>query len=209
MYRIRRFSLALAFIASTAIASPAARVPALSVIAPNGQTSILIGSARVVVEGMLEPDASVFAHSRRFVTEHDSVPQPGDAGTTSRTGRAAWASTLTDAEIDVYLQRTRCAHVADTDALSYLARPSVQWANQSAYTICDGPAAPKSRDMVLLLETPLDLPPETLETLEDDASAEARRRTVPPCVAETAFRWALPARSEDRARRYQGRDEPR
>ena len=105
-----------------------------------------------------------------------------------------------------HLQRTRCAHVADTDALSYLARPSGQWANQYAYTICDGPAVPKSRDMVLLLETPLDLPP---ETLEDDAWEEARRRTVPPRVAETAFRWALPARSEDRARRDQGRDEPR
>jgi uncharacterized protein YbaP (TraB family) len=188
MQRIRHFSLVFAFIASTAVASSPAGVPALSVTAPNGQTSILMGSAHVGVEGMLEPDASVFANAKRFVTEHDSLPQPGDVGTTSGTGRAAWASTLSDAEISVYLERTRCAHVADAEALSYLARPSVQKANQYAYTVCDGDAVPARRDQVVLDEQPADV---LSGTLEDDARVEARRRTLPPSVAETAFRWAL------------------
>jgi uncharacterized protein YbaP (TraB family) len=188
MQRIRSLPLVFAFIASTATASPSAGVPALAVTAPNGQTSILMGSAHVGVEGMLEPDASVFAHAKRFVIEHDSLPQSGDTGTTSGTGRAAWASTLTDAEIGVYLQRTRCAHVADADALSYLARPSVQRANQYAYTVCDGAAVPLPRDVVVLGEKPLAL---RTDTLEDDAQVEGRRRSVPDDVAETGFRWAL------------------
>ncbi|WP_454875371.1 TraB/GumN family protein [Paraburkholderia xenovorans] len=181
-------TLRCALLASSATASPTAGVPALSVTAPNGQSSILIGSAHVGVEGLLEPDSSVFAHAKRYVVEHHSIPQPGDAGTASGTARAAWAKTLTDAEVGAYLQRTRCAHVADADALSYLARPSVQVANQYAYTICDGPRVPPSRDLALLMEKPLDVP---TDTLEDDAAIEARRQTLPPRVAETGFRWAL------------------
>lgn len=137
---------------------------------------------------MLEPDASVFAHAKRFVIEHDSLPQAGDTGTSAGNGRAAWASTLTDAEIGVYLQRTRCAHVADADALSYLARPSVQWANQYAYTVCDGAAVPLPRDLVVLGEKP---PALRTDTLEEDAQVERRRRSVPDRVGETGFRWAL------------------
>jgi uncharacterized protein YbaP (TraB family) len=121
MQRIRSFSIALVFVTSTAAALPTGGVPALSVTAPNGQTSILMGSAHVGVEGMLEPDASIFAHAKRFITEHDGAALPGDTGTSSGTGRAAWASMLTDAEIGVYLQRTRCAHLLDAEALSYLA----------------------------------------------------------------------------------------
>ncbi|HIH2745407.1 TPA: TraB/GumN family protein [Burkholderia lata] len=188
MRRLRSFFLALVLITSAAVASPNVGVPALSVTAPNGQTSILMGSAHVGVEGMLEPDASIFAHAKRFITEHAGASVPGDSGTSSGTGRAAWASMLTDAEIDVYLQRTRCAHLADAVALSYLARPSVQWANQYAYTVCDGPAVPPPRDLVVLGEKPAD----TLSgTLEDDAPTEARRRSVPSRVAEDAFKWAL------------------
>ena len=188
MQRIRHYSLVFAFIASTSVASSPVGVPALSVTAPNGQTSILMGSAHVGVEGMLEPDASVFANAKRFVTEHESLPQPGDTGTTSGIGRAAWASTLSDAEIGVYLQRTRCAHITDAEALSYLARPSVQKANQYAYTICDGDAVPPRRDDVVFDEKPANV---LSGTLEDDARVEAQRRTVPPSVAEAAFRWAL------------------
>ncbi|MFL9998498.1 TraB/GumN family protein [Paraburkholderia sediminicola] len=156
--------------------------------APNGQSSILIGSAHVGVEGLLEPDTSVFANAKRYVVEHASNPQPGDAGPASGNGRAAWAKTLTDAEINVYLQRTRCAHIADAVALSFLARPSDQVANQYAYTICDGDAVPPPRDVVLLMEKP---PALRTDTLEDDAQVEGRRRTVPDDVAETGFRWAL------------------
>jgi len=158
MSYVRHLSVIFALVASTAMASPPAGVPALSVTAPNGQSSILIGSAHVGIEGLLEPDASVFVHAKRFVVEHDQKRQTGDAGAASTTGRAPWAKTLTDAEIAIYLERTRCAHIADADALSYLARPSVQWANQYAYTICDGPAVPPPRDLVLLFEKPPGLP---------------------------------------------------
>jgi hypothetical protein len=147
-----------------------------------------MGSAHVGVEGMLEPDASIFAHAKRFITEHDGAALPGDTGTSSGTGRAAWASMLTDAEIGVYLQRTRCAHLLDAEALSYLAWPSAQWADQYAYTVCDGLAVPPPRDLVVLGEKPADV---LTGTLEDDAPTEARRRAVPPHVAEDAFRWAL------------------
>jgi uncharacterized protein YbaP (TraB family) len=188
MHRIRKLSLVLAFVASSAIASAPPGVPALSVTAPNGRSSILIGSAHVGVEGLLEPDASVFANAKRYVVEHASVPQSGDGGLASGTARAAWAQSLTGAEINVYLQRTRCAHVADAVAMSYLARPAVQVANQYAYTVCDGDAVPPPRDVVLLMEKPLDLP---IDTLEDDAQVEARRRTVPAHVEEAGFRWAL------------------
>ncbi|MFM0652918.1 hypothetical protein [Paraburkholderia sediminicola] len=70
MQRIRSLSLVFAFIASCAMASPPAGVPALSVTAANGESSILIGTAHVGVEGLVEPDASVFADAKRYVVEH-------------------------------------------------------------------------------------------------------------------------------------------
>jgi hypothetical protein len=63
-----------------------------------------------------------------------------------------------------------------------------QKANQYAYTICDGDAVPPRRDDEVFDEKPANI---LSGTLEDDARVEARRRTVPPSLAEAAFRWAL------------------
>lgn len=137
MQYISNLWLALLIVGTTAMASPPPRVPALSVTAPNGESSILIGTVHVAIAGLLEPDASIFKDARRFVIEHNSIPQSGDRGTASGAERALWAKKLSDEEVSIYLQRTRCAHVADADALSYLARPSVQVANAGRERECN------------------------------------------------------------------------
>ncbi|MFL9989028.1 TraB/GumN family protein [Paraburkholderia sediminicola] len=177
----------LAVVSSVALADGSdGRVPALKVTAPDGATSILIGSAHVGVRGMREPDATIFNGARQFVVEHRGDHQPGDSGEIGAK-RAAWAQGLTTTQIAVYAQRARCAGVSQSYARSLLMRPSVQWANQLAYSVCGWENVP-SRDVVLAAEKPLGL--ET-KYLEDDAWVEAKRRSVPARLSDRSFKWAL------------------
>lgn len=171
---------------SSTFVSASTGVPAFSVVAPNGQSNILIGSVHVGIDGLLEPDKSIFVGVKRFVIEHHSIPQPGDEGSGEQ-GRAQWAKDLTDKEIAVYLQRARCAFVPVSTALGYLQRPSVQMANQLAYTICGQSFVP-SRDRLLAMSVPPGIP---IDTLEDDVEVEAKRRSLPSASAAASFRWIL------------------
>lgn len=162
-------------------------VPALKVTAPNGAASIIVGSAHVGVNGVREPDATIFAGARRLVVEHRGDVQPGDVGDVAGSTLAVWAQDLTAPEIAVYLHRARCAGVPPDGALPLLMRPSVQWANQLAYTVCGWGTVP-SRDTVLNEEKPMGL---ATDYLEDDAWVEAKRRSVPSSLSNTSFKWAL------------------
>ncbi|WP_413216023.1 hypothetical protein [Paraburkholderia kururiensis] len=180
-------TMTLALVVPRAFAASDEGVPALKVTAPNGSSSILVGSAHVGVPGMRQPDAMIFAGARRFVVEHRGDAQRGDSGDVALAKPAAWAQDLTANEVAVYLQRAGCAGVAPGPALSLLWRPSVQWANQLAYSVCGWDKVP-SRDAVLDNEKPAGL---AMEYLEDDASVEARRRSVPPNLSDASFKWAL------------------
>jgi TraB/PrgY/gumN family len=177
----------LALVVPCAFATSNGGVPAFKITASNGAASIIVGSAHVGVYGMREPDATIFAGARQFVVEHRGDVQPGDSGDVVGATRAAWAQDLTGTQIAVYLHRADCAGVAPAVALSLLMRPSVQWANQLAYSVCGWGKVP-SRDAVLDSEKPQGL---KTEYLEDDAWVEAKRRSVPPYLSDTSFKWAL------------------
>ncbi|WP_083925696.1 TraB/GumN family protein [Trinickia symbiotica] len=162
-------------------------VPALRVTAPNGRTSILLGSVHVGVDGIREPDATIFAGARRYVVEHPGLPQPDDYANVATGKIAPWATGLSATELATYAERARCAGVPAAAALAFLQRPSDQVANIVAYTACDWAHVP-SRDQVL----DQDKPPQVEKAyLEDDARVEARRRSLPATVGSKAFRWAL------------------
>nr|WP_241023848.1 TraB/GumN family protein [Burkholderia sp. Ac-20365] len=171
--------------ATAAHAATDAGVPALRITAPNGESSVLIGSAHVPIKGLLQPDASVFEGARRYVIEHLGVPQSGDQGSGKELG--PWARSLTREELATYLQRALCAGVAPEEAFANLLRPSSQKANQLAYTPC-GWMAVLNRDSVLSNEKPAGIP---LGFLEDDAVVEATRQSVPSQLTDLSFRWAL------------------
>ncbi|MFP3637897.1 TraB/GumN family protein [Paraburkholderia sp. SIMBA_054] len=184
---ITRFAAVLSVLAApVAQAATNAGVPALRVTAPDGESSILIGSAHVSAKGMLQPDASIFTGARRYVTEHLGLPQPGDQGAGG--ALAPWAANLTQEEVATYLERASCAGYTTDDALSLLRRPSAQFANQIAYTTCERVAGVPDRDTVIWSFKPASVPE---GFLEDDAAVEATRRSVPPHLTDLSFKWAL------------------
>lgn len=89
-------------------------VPALSVIAPNGQESILIGSLHAGIDGLRQPDKSVFNNAKRFVIEHGSKQTSGGENGANNPKRNSlpslpvWAQSLTDKEITTYYIRANC-----------------------------------------------------------------------------------------------------
>lgn len=183
---IARFLLLVALAFSTGVkARQTSDVSVLSITAPNGQVSVLVGSVHVGIPGLREPSGSIFKNAKRLVLEHVGVPQHGDVGIAGV--RAEWARELADGEIREYLRRARCAFLGDADALAFLNRPSVQWANQIAYRVCSGVPV-ESRDQIILKAKPNEVP---IDVLESDAEVEAMRLALPAEVARSAFRWIL------------------
>jgi uncharacterized protein YbaP (TraB family) len=162
-------------------------VPALNITAPNGKTSIILGSLHVGIHGLNEPDRSLFKNIKRYVVEHRS--QSSDlqrSGKLNSKERAEWTKELTARELDIYYQRAICGGKSKAEAEVYLTYPSVQTANQFTYTICGQNSI--SRDYYLLLSRPINVP---IEVLEEEEWIESQRRKVPSNLANRAFRWSL------------------
>jgi hypothetical protein len=162
-------------------------VPALNITAPNGKKSTIIGSLHVGIQGLNEPDRSLFNNIKRYVIEH--FPQSYNlqqSGKQNSKERAEWTKELTARELDIYYQRAICGGKSKAEAEMYLTYPSVQTANQITYTICGQNSI--SRDNYLLLSKPIKVP---IEALEEEEWIESQRRKVPSHVANRAFRWSL------------------
>lgn len=142
---VRRCVSALAF-ASLSVAAHATQttVPALRITAPNGATSVLIGTIHVPIKGLAQPAASVMDGAKQYVIEGSATsgPQPPqenlldainpaaqaaliDSVKTAPAGAsfqlpklpmAPWASSLTAAQLSLFRERVRCN--IDTPALS-------------------------------------------------------------------------------------------
>lgn len=178
----------LLFIAAiNTTASPMQGVPALSIVAPNGQTSILIGSLHVAIVGLPNPDKSIFKNAKRFVKEHYSNSTHGDNGDDHNPSLASWAQDLTDEEVAIYLKRAHCSGMKNEDALKKLYRPSAQHANQLAYTICDSYTV-FSRDDWFDLIKPVEL---KTDVLEEDAWVENKRLIVAKLENNAGLKWIL------------------
>ncbi len=176
--------------ASTFAAAAPTSVPVLRATAPNGQTSILIGSIHVPVEGLNQPAPSIFAGARHYVIEHSGFATlPADKASESGAARD-WAKSLTDAEINVYLHRATCAGLPETSARNWLQEPTPHESNALAYTICPLPRNATSRDAYLFSIAPVALR-QNPEVLEDANWVELQRRKVPASYDVSGFKWAL------------------
>lgn len=171
-----------------AIAS-AGGVPALRITAPNGERSVLIGSIHVPVGGLKEPAPSIFIGARHYVVEHtgsSNLPS-SDPGSLAP---PQWAQSLTEAELNTYLSRAKCAGVSEPLARDLLKQPTPHEANGFAYWICPTPRNTSDRDGYMRAVAPRSLASHP-EPLEDDDWVERQRRKVSSATYIEAFRWAL------------------
>ena len=186
----RATALLLVPISTMASAQESSRVPALEVVAPNGVTSILIGSLHVAVMDLPQPAYSVMNGVTRYVVE--GRPKPGLASSASeqdpevsraRSERAHWTTSLSAPDIQLLRERIQCniqreqAPIDSELVLRYaLTRKSAQIAAGFATMPC-GPIHLRSRDEILAgaaRDRGLEL--SALETAEE---VEKRRNRVP------------------------------
>lgn len=141
-------------------------VPALKVRAPNGETSILIGSMHIPYENLRQPSPAVFDGAKYLVVEHltteasqrpvnskQPMSAPGVLETPIRgkIERAQWARFLTEAQVDQLRQNFKCGMTVPLpsnfmDAILSLNSPAL--AATIAYMPCSQPGS-LSRDDIL------------------------------------------------------------
>lgn len=190
--RIFNTFVALFFLShsSVGLTQQAPTVPALKVVAPNGQESILLGDLHVGIAGMKQPTAAVFEKARRFVIEHGSG-KPKKIEKNEDGQKARWAIGLSKAELQAYSDRASClGSLQLMGAQSALSNKSAQEANQFAYTVCGQSATSPSRMHIMTsyaraMKLPL------ASYLEDSDWVEQQRHRVPDTVSEAALHWIL------------------
>ncbi|WP_133789753.1 hypothetical protein [Paraburkholderia silvatlantica] len=165
-------------------------MPVLQVTAPNGQQNILIGTLHVPVDGLHEPVPSIFTGARHYVIEHEGSPTLPADDVPANGAERNWAKTLTNAEIDIYLQRAMCVGLSEASARNWLRAPTPHEANAFAYMICPLPRQTTSRDIYLSNIAPTALAQHP-EVLEDANWVELQRRMVPASADLAGFRWTL------------------
>jgi len=158
--------LTLTLISASHTAQADSGVPALQVRAPNGKTSILIGSLHVAVANLRQPGPSIFHNATAYVVEHVTDPAEQSrlqhelalAVSDQHTAWAPWAQSLTEAKLAEFVAHLNCLGINKRIANAILKLPTVQLANQLAYTICPPPTGAKSRDDLMEAMKPTGLP---------------------------------------------------
>lgn len=178
-------AILVAFALSTAPAeshadSSALGVPALQITAPNGATSLLIGTLHAAAQGLRQPAPSVLDGARHFVVEGvagagGKPPVRAPEVIRGEATRASWASFLTAAQIAELHRRARCVESAEdypTGLLGAIVDLSLQYERAQALAALAiyrcAPKGLRSRDWLLtqaarahgLVPTPLETPEE-------------------------------------------------
>lgn len=206
------FAAALLSITGMVTAS-AAGVPALQVTAPNGQSSIIIGTLHVPYKGLVQPAAGLLDGRTRLVVEGSSTqgPQPKALSPTELLHpdvlssilagrglvRAPWAANLSDDQVDQLLHAARCQIPTMTRETieSVLRFKTAETAAKLAYLRCD-PGLGVSRDELLnQAATARGIPTDILETQVD---VDRRRKAVPPGYYATILVGAFAPDVEDK-----------
>lgn len=166
-------------------------VPALKIVAPNGQTSMMIGGIHVGVDDLRQPDLSKIPKPKALIVEstpaadwHSAMEERDAEVRAGRATRAPWASTLTDAQVEELRQNARC------NGLSWTADQALSFKRSiAAYYIAISHCARApvlSRDLYLLLwAIRLNVP--SLEGLESPQETDKQRLAVP----ERIYRYHL------------------
>src|SRR5690606_12258489 len=193
-----------------AYAASDAVVPALRVTAPNGQKSVLIGSIHIGVEGLRQPNASIFKGARSYVVEQ--LPEEGPpaeprklstealvAGMASgQPGLAKWAQQLSPQELMGLKERLRCnggvpPNQPDEAFKLVLAMERPLTAAELAIRRCSL-TGKKSRDELLAQYAKAN--GIRASSLELNAEVEPRRLSVPDRIYLHQLRVAMTAKQE-------------
>jgi len=187
--------------------------PALRVTSPAGQSSILLGSVHVGVQGLLQPDmAALFNDARSYVVE--SVPEEGPRpparpltyGLLDENGklaRARWARDLNSREVDLLAERVNCnVHLkADTNPQELvqfmLAMADPLSVSEIAIRHC-APEGVESRDALWAMEAEERGVPTF--GLELQSEVEPRRRQVRDEIYARHLKLALAPNNEETMR---------
>jgi hypothetical protein len=189
--------LAVLQAAANAQTSAASGVPALKVIAPNGQTSILVGSLHIAAEGLRQPSAAVMDGARRYVVESITEPLAATSSLHDVSPEVAqgqspisnWALELTKAQLLMLKLNVVCNFAdmrvePDVVLWALLTRKSAADASQIAIRPCSAPGLLSRDDLLARAAGARGLSPSPLEV---QAEVESRREAVP----ERIYRYQL------------------
>lgn len=201
-----RFVVTLLVSSAAAIAQADGEVPALTVTAPNGASSLLVGSMHVPFDGLRQPSPSILQGRRRLVVESvvTEGPQPSAQSlddvlapnaletlrTTGKLGRASWAASLGDGEIAELVRNGSCLKPpADSRFVEFaLAMKSAEAAAALAYWRCGKPGQLSRDEIVGRAASTYGVPVQTLET---QVAVDRQRKAVPYRIYEEQLRKAF------------------
>lgn len=190
-------------------AQAASGVAALQVTAPNGRTSILLGSIHVPWVGLRQPSESVLDGAKRYVVEglpsedsSSSKPELQDALDQHVYDnfiknldliRAPWAVSLTDDQVAMLRQRLLCFLPAPVDnpeqAVGFmLGARTAELADIVAYIPC-APPGMLSRDNILAKAANVRGIP--FDVLEESAAERRQHDAVPANFYAEALQYAF------------------
>lgn len=184
-------------------------VPALKVTAPNGATSVLIGSLHVAADGLVQPSPSLLREAKRYVIEGLPGPLPArfmemaPALKQRRASRADWAASVTLPQFNEFVRRISCNPMPldsppSEQANMVLALDSAMLASAHAINHCASPGL-LSRDQLLMqaaIKRGL-----SLDVLETPSEANKQRESVPEHIYQHIFYTAFTPASKQGLKR--------
>ena len=174
-------------------------VPAFRVVAPNGQSSVLIGTMHVAHAALRQPTTTVLDGARTFVIEHTTHDEPLDefdpdvlAGMREqRDVRAAWARGLTEQQIALIVRRVNCSAPTPVTVPQFetlLKLRTARTVSMLAFVPCAPPGRRSRDDLLAQAAKERHIPVLALETQQE---ISARRASIPPRFHEASLRYAL------------------
>lgn len=186
-------------------------VPALKVTAPNGATSVLIGSLHVAADGLVQPSPALLHGAKRYVIEGKPGPYPARFTATApgrKPGmRADWAAGVTPSQFDEFVRRLACnPQLAGNStaqlANSLLAFDSAFFASVLAVIHCASPGLVSRDQLLMQAATERGLSPEVLET---PSEVNRQRAALPEHIYRHTFYTAFtPASKQGLQRAIRG-----
>lgn len=156
-------------------------VPALRVRAPNGASSVMVGSMHTAYPGLAQPTSSILREAKRLVVEHDPTPDPGGIAPEVANGQhyANWALTLTEQEVVRFREHYACLVPKSPPAAAdtFLTLQGPWFAAAVAWVPCPTQWQPSRDDLMAKAAKSFGVPVAYLESREDIVR---RRASVPP-----------------------------
>lgn len=197
--RLEQFLAAAMLLNALTSARADAGVPAFRIVAPNGQTNVVIGTLHVAYAALRQPAPGLFNGARVFAVEHSTANDPIDwtpapevlvAQAAGRDRRAEWARTVTPTQVDTVLRNFECslpAALTEEKLERVLSLRSPRTWAALAFVPCAPPGL-ASRDA--LLETMAKAQGIPFLELETIPQINVRRNAIPERLYIETFEYA-------------------